>query len=146
MPMEGWIVLGLSQTTLICALAAFFFWRRSRPLAAKISALQGNVDSAKEALTKARDQLKSAASALAEDTSDSLELELRQCRTELDALKAHAAQLEASSSSSGGDDESELKSLLQQFTQDSRDMLACIARLEAENKALEDKLSELEAP
>ncbi len=140
MPMEGWIVLGLSQATLVSVLAAFFFWRRSRPLAAEITVLKGNVGSAKEALAKARDQLKSAASALASDTSDSLELELRQCRTELEALKTHAAQLEASKS---GGDESELKSLLQQFTQDSRDMLACIARLEAENKTLEDKVAEL---
>ncbi|MCR9277223.1 MAG: hypothetical protein NXH85_04555 [Pseudomonadaceae bacterium] len=143
MPMEGWIVLGLSQATLVSVLAALFFWRRSRPLAMQISTLQDNVDNAKGALAKARDQLKSAASALADDTSDSLELELRQCRTELDALKAHAATLEASSPT--GEDESELKSLLQQFTQDSRDMLACIARLEAENKTLEDKVAELES-
>lgn len=142
MPMEGWIVLGLSQATLISLLAAIFFWRRSRPLSAEVALLQGNVDSAKGALAKARDQLKSAASALAADTSDSLELELRQCRTEMEALKAHAAQL-ADSSSSTGDKESELKALLQQFTQDSRDMLACIARLEAENKELEDKVAEL---
>ena len=58
---------------------------------------------------------------------------------ELDRFKEELASRDASS----GDAEEQaedLKGLLQQFTKDSRDMMECIQKLEAENKVLRDKL------
>ena len=56
--------------------------------------------------------------------------------TENEALKARIEELE-----SGKDDE-DLRNLLKQFTQDSREMMACIQDLEKENAALKEQLEQ----
>lgn len=60
---------------------------------------------------------------------------------EVEALKAEIAELRESSESGGGPDDM-MKMMLQQYTQDSRDMLSCIEKLEKENAELSAKLAE----
>jgi hypothetical protein len=65
--------------------------------------------------------------------------ELDVLRAELQALRAERENPAAVSPEREG----ELKSLVQQFTHDSREMLSCIQSLEVENKELRSQLAEL---
>jgi hypothetical protein len=63
------------------------------------------------------------------------------------ALEAELASLQEASESGGeGERTEELKSLLQQFTKDSREMMACIQTLETENALLKEQLGETTEP
>ncbi len=64
---------------------------------------------------------------------------------ETETLKARVAELEqalaeAPAAATDGEQPEELKLLLQQFTRDSREMMACIQKLEKENQALREQL------
>lgn len=60
-------------------------------------------------------------------------------RQQLESAQKEIAALESSSTGAGQEDE-DLKSLLKQFTRDSRDMMACIQELEQENQKLREQL------
>ncbi|MEZ5598380.1 MAG: hypothetical protein R3E84_18725 [Pseudomonadales bacterium] len=66
-----------------------------------------------------------------EGDEEALRAELLTVKAELDALRQ-------------GTDE-DVRKLLKQFTQDSRDMLACIQKLEKENQSLRDQLAQSQA-
>ncbi len=57
-------------------------------------------------------------------------------------LSAAKAAVDAMPEDSDGERAEELKTLLQQFTKDSREMMACIQSLEAENAQLREQLGE----
>jgi len=73
-----------------------------------------------------------------------LESENHQLLEKIQALEVSHEALKAAATEVSGESqpvkEEELKALVKQFTQDSRDMLSCIHNLELENQALKDKL------
>jgi len=78
------------------------------------------------------------------DLSDCTAPEDAGAQAEVDALKAEIAALKASpapEATTHSERERELKSLVTQFTHDSREMLSCIQALEAENKDLRAQLA-----
>lgn len=75
-----------------------------------------------------------ASSILGDDSStQDLEAELEELRNKLAAASDNAGE-------TGEDRTEELKALLQQFTKDSREMMACIQTLEKENAQLREQL------
>ena len=69
--------------------------------------------------------------------------ELETLRKENEALKSTIADAGRAHAQTTSDRERELKSLVQQFTHDSREMLGCIQKLEAENTELRQQLRQL---
>lgn len=67
-------------------------------------------------------------------TNELLQKELDQIRTHLESKLASGEEAEEQAE--------DLKTLLQQFTKDSRDMMACIQQLETENAALRQRLGD----
>jgi len=67
-------------------------------------------------------------------TNELLQKELDQTRTQLESKLASGEEAEEQAE--------DLKTLLQQFTKDSRDMMACIQQLETENAALRQQLGD----
>jgi hypothetical protein len=69
--------------------------------------------------------------------------EIDALRKENEALKSSIADVGRVHAQSTSDRERELKGLVQQFTHDSREMLGCIQKLEAENTDLRQQLRQL---
>ena len=64
-----------------------------------------------------------------------------EAQAQIDALQAELDSLRDSAATGGeGERTEELKALLQQFTRDSREMMACIQTLEKENAVLREQL------
>lgn len=64
---------------------------------------------------------------------------------ELEALRAEVARLRAELESTTTGTDEDLRKLLKQFTQDSREMMGCIQQLEKENATLKAELDKAAA-
>ena len=67
------------------------------------------------------------------------EIENSELKEQIEALQKQIHELEQSSPDTDSSMEEDLKALVQQFTSDSRDLLACIETLEAENQQLKSQ-------
>lgn len=147
MALESWIILALNQAFVLSLCGIGFLWWRAKGMATRLTRLdelEERESRALSAMQSAKEQLQSALASVEADDGAAVTLELQQAKTEITALNARLVEAEQAGESADGDDEDgELKTLLQQFTRDSRDMLECIAGLERDNKALEDELASL---
>ena len=123
-----------------------FAWRSFQQRRALVR-IQARVDEAEAAVRQAIERLESSPPADAirvEEHGGSRPLETR-LKIENTALKQEIAVLKDQLLAAGVDaDDAEqpndLKKLLQQLTQDGRDMMICIQKLEKENQQLRDEL------